>query len=385
MKGILITLIVLGAIACKGQPAQQPDVGRPEPTVARSNPEAVPGPDVVPEAFTVEDRDIAPEVLAPTVVEPRIELLSPANEEVVANPVHFRYRTHGAVAGVTLLVDEIPLNNEPLPPPEGELVYDLRGVNVVRVVRAEAYDDQGKLVAWEARSFVPAEGFMPLPPGFNRFVVQAINDTARYPRDGSTPYCWRKCPGSMGLIRDVYYMEEELWQGEGSCFCTGHTLEIFLDAVHRWYAFHSLDPATPFGELMPDAVQGGDFYQQWQGYGISPEASAAAAFERAGIGYAIWPENWDDARTGDFVNLSRDDATGHAVIFHSWWWEDGQRVGLRYYGCNGKGDSHPDGNAPGNKRVSGPSFVSAKFHDSGGKLLPEYLFIGHVVDPMLGY
>jgi hypothetical protein len=384
MRRILIPFVVLIAIACKGQPSVPPPDRIPVETPLAAIAEGELPPHEAMDVQATAVTEVTPEVVTPTVIEPRIELLSPANEEVVDNPVHFRYRTFGAVASVTLLVDEIPLNEKPLPP-VGELVYELRGVNVIRVVKAEAYNEHGELLAWEARSFVPSEGFVPIPPGFNRFVVQAINDISRYPRDGSTPYCWRKCPGSMGLIRDVYYMEEVLWPGEGSCFCTGHTLEIFLDAVHRWYAFHGLDPETPFGELLPDDVQGGDFYQQWQGYGISPEASAAAAFERAGIGYAIWSDSWDDARTGDFVNLSRDDATGHAVIFHSWVWEDGRRVGLRYYGCNGKGDSHPTDSDPGNKRVSGPSFVSAKFHEFGGKVLPEYLFIGHVVDPMLGF
>ena len=385
MRNFLIPLAVLVLIACKGEPTVQPDSRTAEPPRAVTVPPLESVPDIVVASGPLDPGEVVPKVLPPVPEPPRVELLSPANEEVVANPVHFRYRTHGPVTRVALLVDEIPINDEPLPPPEGELVYELRGVNVVRVVRAEAYDARGKMVAWEARTFVPAEGFVPLPAGFNRFVVEAINDVIRYPRDGSTPYCWRQCPGSMGLIRDVYYMEQELWPGEGSCFCTGHTLEIFLDAVHRWYAHHGLDPATPFGDLMPDEVQGGDFYQQWQGYGISPEASAAAAFERAGLGHAIGPDRWDTARTGDFVNLSRDDATGHAVIFHSWLREDGRFVGLRYYGCNGKGDSHPDGAAPGNRRISGPSFVSARFAEFGGKLLPEYLFIGHVVDPLLGY
>lgn len=377
-----MTVVVLVAFACREHPPAQPATTSRQPSKADVT-VAPPLQDAVSQPPAIEV--VAVDAPPPAPVNSRVELLSPANEEIVANPVTFRYRTHGAVAGVTILVDEIPLNARPLPPPEGELAYELGGVNVVRVVRAEAYDAEGQLVAWDARTFVPAEGFVPLPEGFNRFVVEAINDPMRYPRDGSTPYCWRDCPGSMGFVREVYYMEQELWPGEGSCFCTGHTLEIFLDAVHRWYAFHNLDPATPFGDLMPDAVQGGDFYQQWQGYGISPEASAAAAFELAGIGYSIGPDSWTTARTGDFVNLSRDNATGHAVIFHSWLVESGQLVGLRYYGCNGKGDSHPDATAPGNRRVSGPSFVSARFTRFGGKVLPDYLFIGHVVDPMLGY
>lgn len=381
----LVPLLLLGIACTKGAPptaaslesveAHQPEV---ESEPAR---EPVDGLAQLPLVLPEPSFDVPRKVPDP----PAISLLSPAAEAVVENPITFAYRTQGPVARVGLYVDEIPIYDRPLPPGEGAVETTLRGVNVVRTLRAEAFDDAGSVIATDELTFVPSFGFIPPPSGFNRFVVETINDVFRYPRDGTTPYCWRKCPGSMGMIRSVYYMEQELWPGEGNCFCTGHTLEIFLDALQRWYAVNGVDPSTPFGHLLPDDLRGGDFYQQWQGYGISPEASAAAAFELAGIGYALDQAHWEEAQTGDFVNLSRDNATGHAVIFHSWLREDGGIVGLRYYGCNGKGDSHPDELSPANRRVSGPSFVSARFVEFGGRLLPEYLFIGHVVDPMLGY
>jgi hypothetical protein len=381
-----LVLLVLLVFACnKGVPRTDPAPA--QVPVQRAELVATPMDDTVATALPRPQAlsDTPPPALVEAPPEPSISLVSPAAEAVVENPITFAYQTQGPVARVGLYVDEIPIHDRPLPPGEGAVETTLRGVNVVRAIRAEAFNEAGNVVATDELTFVPSLGFIPLPGGFNRFVVEAINDVHRYPRDGTTPYCWRQCPGSMGMIRSVYYMEQELWPGEGNCFCTGHTLEIFLDALHRWYAANGVDPSTAFGDLLPDDLRGGDFYQQWQGYGISPEASAAAAFELAGIGYALSEAHWEEALTGDFVNLSRDNATGHAVIFHSWLRENGRIVGLRYYGCNGKGDSHPDELSQANRRVSGPSFVSARFVQFGGRLLPEYLFVGHVVDPMLGY
>jgi hypothetical protein len=315
-----------------------------------------------------------------------VQIISPAHEEVVPNPVAFRFLTGGEVAAVALFVDEMPLRERPFPPTGTPYIHDFKGVNVLRHLTIEAYNAAGKLVASDSSSFLPSGGYIPLPPGFNAYVIQAINDVWRYPRNGTAPYCWRKCPGTMGMLHDAWYMGEKLWEGTGTCFCTGHTLEIFLDAVRRWRAASGVDEKETFGGLTMKSLHGGSFYQFWQGYGISNEASSADALESADIGYNIYPDSWETALPGDFVNLSREDGTGHAIIFHSWLRERDRIVGLRYYGCNRRGSADPveePEDRTGHR--SGPSFVSARFIDDGGKVLPQFLFIGHVIDPLLGY
>ena len=57
-------------------------------------------------------------------------------------------------------------------------------------------------------------------------------------------------------------------------------------------------------------------------------------------------------------------------------------TGLRYYSCNGSGDSHPDPGDPENSSGnSGPSFITEMFSGHGGSVLPSYVFIGHTFDP----
>lgn len=345
--------------------------------------------DVRPEAVSVSaDEAAGPEIAEKAVVSPAtfVRILQPNADAVTSNPVTFAFETGPGISSVALFVDGLPLNYTPLPASARIHTKDFNGVNVVRHLVLEGYGEGGKLLATDEIDFVPSMGFIPPPPGFNQFVVQVINDVMRFPRDGSTPYCWRDCPGTMGLLHDAYYQGELVWGGDGTCFCTGHTLEILLAAIHLWVAHHGLDEAEQFADLTYESLHGGVFYQHWQGYGVTEEASSAIALEAVGAGHFLHPDNWDLALPGDFVNLSRINGTGHAVIFHSWVKDKGEIIGLRYYGCNRSGDSYPDPDQPGNvPGVSGPSFVTELFLEEGGRVLPRYLYVGRPLDPLIGY
>jgi len=224
--------------------------------------------------------------------------------------------------------------------------------------------------------------------GFNASVVEAMNDTLVYPKDGTYKYCYNNssCEPDVaiyfGMVHDGYYMGEMLFEGTGKCYCCGHSLEIFLDAWRRWLAGHGLPEETQFGDLTLDDMDLGGFYQHWFGWGVGDVSSSANALEYSGIGLNIYESNWDKVLAGDFVNLSRSNGTGHAVIFVDWVMEGDDYAGVRYYSCNGSGDSHPDPDDPKNvSGVSGPSFQTEYFSDHGGKVLKEWLFIGRVFDP----
>jgi len=317
---------------------------------------------------------------------PFVSILHPTVDGIVENPVTFRFQGGGGIITVGLFVDGLPLQSSPIGIAKGSHIHDLAGVNMVRHLVMEGYGDKGTLLAVDELDFVPSEGFIPPPPGFNTFIIRTINDLTMFPRNGDFPYCWRECPGSMGMVRDTLYQGELMWEGEDSCFCSGHTLEVLLSAVRRWAAHHGLDDDEQFGDLTYRSLRGGDFYQHWQGYGVAEDASSAAALESAGVGYTVTEDMWDTALPGDFVNLTRTNGTGHAVIFIAWVKQDGAIAGIRYYGCSRKGDSCPDPEDVHNvAEVSGPSFKTEMFFGSGGQVLPEYLHIGHPVDPLIGY
>lgn len=188
------------------------------------------------------------------------------------------------------------------------------------------------------------------------------------------------------MIRDASYAGSIAFEGGGDCYCSGHTLEVFLQAYRLWQIDHGVAEDAPYEvdglQLLPGDVErygtsGGAFYQLWQGFGFVREASSAAALDTFGIGVELGPARWDDALPGDFVNFSRKNGTGHAVIFVSWVYKDGARIGLRYYSCNSKGDSCPDPKDPANRHVTGgPSFHTERFQTHGGQIIPKTLSIG---------
>ena len=73
------------------------------------------------------------------------------------------------------------------------------------------------------------------------------------------------------------------------------------------------------------------------------------------------------------------DIVSAKVVRNKWYWG----VGIRYYGCNGSGQSCPDSEDPENTwGNSGPSFITEYFEGHGGSVLPTYLFIGRVFLPV---
>jgi hypothetical protein len=233
-----------------------------------------------------------------------------------------------------------------------------------------------------------AGGLLPEQAGFNDYVIQAINDQGAYPKNGTYGYCFnnQSCEPPVdiyfGMVHDGYYLGERLFEGTGRCYCCGHTLEIFLDAYIRY----QLDTGTPeseqYGGLTLADMDVGAFYQHWFGWGAGDVSSSANALEYAGIGVNLYYGDWDKALPGDFVNFSRSNGTGHAVVFVDWVEEGGVVTGMRYYSCNGSGESHPDPDDPDNVHgVSGPSFQTEYFTTAGGSVLKDYVFIGRAFDP----
>lgn len=314
-----------------------------------------------------------------------LQILSPTAGAIADNPVTFTFQVDDpAVTSLAFTCEGTPLHDDPLSTDKTSYTYRFSGVNYERRVRLTGYDDAGDEVAHDAVTFVPAEGLLPDEAGFNHYMVEAINDGLLYPRDGTYPYCLSDDCGDMwGMIRDAYYLGEDLFTGGGDCFCTGFTLEILLDAYSRWQDENQVSVTDPWGDLTLDDVAGGDFYQHWQGYGVAgSKASSADALEYAGIGEEVPERDWPTATTGDLANISRSTGSGHSILFVDWITQGDEITGIRYYGCNGSGESHPDPEDPDDQDdISGPSFQTEMFEGHGGTVLPSYLYLGHPYDP----
>lgn len=327
--------------------------------------------------------------------QPWVTIVYPTQGAQVANPVTFLFEAGGGVQTVWFEVDGYPIQTDPIPVAQGSHTYKFTGVNTPRHVVLQGRDLSNTPVASDEVDFTPVSCVLPDQPGFNHYTVAAINNAQEYPKDGSSPYCWESqgstCGAHWGMVHDGLYTGEKIFEGGGDCFCSGHTLEIFLRAYRLWQKDKGVADTVPFavgshqlltGDIDPYGSLGGHFYQYWQGFGITNEASSAEAFAQYGIGKSFTESEWDQALAGDYVNLSRSTGSGHAVIFVAWVMEGGQRVGLRYYGCNSSGDSCPDSEDPLNSSGnSGPAFKTELFDGMGGTVLPQYLFIGRVFEP----
>ncbi len=318
-----------------------------------------------------------------------LRLWSPADGATVVDPVTFRWRAGSGVGTVSLECDGLRLHPGVLPADQESFTYDFGGVGEEKTLVITGYDDARQSVATDGLRFTPVRTLCPLEgqPEFNGYVIESINDWARYPRDGTYPYCWTgDCGAAWGQIHDGYYASEFLYEGGEDCFCSGHTLELFLRAYQLFQEDHDLPEDTLYSHednvLTVDALYLGAFYQYWQGWGVTDYASAADALVSEGIGEELFEEDWDSVWPGDFVNIWRTDGSGHSVIFVDWIEDDGVKVGLRYYGCNTSGETCPDPDDPANQwGISGPSFGEEYFEGAGGRVIEELLFIGRAFLP----
>ncbi len=324
---------------------------------------------------------------------PFVRVLAPQPGDSVPNPVTIELEAGGGVERLWIDCDGLPLPDDFVSARSGirTCLFSLPGVE--RTLKIPGLDGFGFEVASAPVKFTPTPGRCGLAdqPGFNRYTVAALSDWGRYPRDGTRGYCWagygHACSGKWGMLHDGKYGGAALFPGGDDCYCSGHTLEILLRAFRLWQAESGADArelyCTEGGMLAVEDLALGPFYQLWQGYGLSQDASAADALEWAGIGAGIAPESWDEALTGDFVNFWRTTGSGHSAIFVAWvFGVSGERIGLRYYGCNARGDSCPDPGDPGNMPgMSGPSFRTEYFDGFGGAVMPGLLSLARPALP----
>ena len=63
------------------------------------------------------------------------------------------------------------------------------------------------------------------------------------------------------------------------------------------------------------------------------EDNKLQAIEKYGLGYKI--TNLEDLQPGDFIDLSRENNTGHTAVFQNWIRKDGKIIGLKYWSSQG--------------------------------------------------
>ncbi len=194
----------------------------------------------------------------------------------------------------------------------------------------------------------------------NPYVLRIIE---AYPKDGSYPYRCIKAPEYdlyLGVTQDLWYKGRIVAKahpnGTRCSYCCGLTFEVFVRAMQLRNMQKGLDPDDFNGMTFFDLF---NLLQFWfiEGKGDSPQMG----IETYGLGPKI--TNWEEARAGDFMDLSRNNGTGHSVIFIEWKRdEEGRITGLKYFSSNS----------------GGVGYLTEYFSDSGGKVLRKWIRLARV-------
>ncbi|MFH0792545.1 MAG: hypothetical protein V2A74_00780 [bacterium] len=236
-----------------------------------------------------------------------------------------------------------------------------------KMIREDNHHRKGRYPI-DARGFTPVDRALAEAPAavddeegaLNPYVLKVI---AAYPTDGSYPYRCLKEPEYdlyNGVTQDMWYQGRVVAKAHPNntrcSYCCGLTFEIFVRAMRERNLQKGLDPDNFNGMSFHDLF---NLLQLWyiEGDDDSPQRGIVGY----GLGKAI--EDWEQARAGDFLDFSRNNKSGHSVIFINWERDEaGKITGFKYFSSNSKG----------------VGYLTEYFEDSGGKVLKKWFRLARV-------
>ncbi|HMS17988.1 MAG TPA: hypothetical protein PKA37_14185 [Planctomycetota bacterium] len=182
------------------------------------------------------------------------------------------------------------------------------------------------LITWTAVAAQASETPKPAIPAsgtLNKIVIEVLR---AYPTDGTHAYHWPKEGSWKGCTKDLMYRGQVLAKGDPKkrAYCCGLTFEVFLQSWLQWCE-RSGHESSVAGLGLEGLRQ---LQSQWFGSKEDPTCHQTAMLKN-GIGHVV--ENWEEALPGDFVQLWRNNKSGHSVIFLEWVREGKEIVGLKYW------------------------------------------------------
>jgi len=135
-----------------------------------------------------------------------------------------------------------------------------------------------------------------------------------------------------GVTENLYYMDKVLLKanpsGDKASFCSGITFEVFFKAMQNRNKDLNLS-SDAFNGMSYDQLY--DFILTWYvANGDKKTNNVSIAVEKYGIGKSV--TNLENAKAGDFMDISREDNTGHTVVFLNWLRDNnGRIIGVRYW------------------------------------------------------
>lgn len=135
-----------------------------------------------------------------------------------------------------------------------------------------------------------------------------------------------------GVTVNLYYKNRVLLKahpsGNKASHCSGITFEVFFKAMQNRNKQLGLS-SDDFNGMNYEELY--DFVLTWYAAkGSKSSNNVAVAVEKYGIGRRI--THFADAKAGDFMDISRENNTGHTVVFKNWIWDsNGRIIGFKYW------------------------------------------------------
>ena len=168
--------------------------------------------------------------------------------------------------------------------------------------------------------------------GYNQIVLDIINTY----KGGKYPYLLNDDYANYNGVTENIYYDGMLFlkanpNGDHASHCAGITFEVFFKAMQEWNRQRGLN-TDRIGNLSYSQMQ--DFMLQWYvADGQKDQSNLTTALVQYGLGKRITDLN--EAKPGDFIDLSRENNTGHTVVFLGWIRDEGQIGGLKYWSSQG--------------------------------------------------
>ncbi|MDP4175419.1 MAG: hypothetical protein Q8933_15705 [Bacteroidota bacterium] len=181
--------------------------------------------------------------------------------------------------------------------------------------------------------------------GYNLQVLKAIDKVQSHAMDGGTYFIGiDSIPAESPVYYELRLFNKSLiTPPRKSSYCSGSSYTAFIETLNQILMkkkdklteerFEALRMQEPNGGRREDWVK---FWGIWNGDGFGTQF---AMVQYAAMGKEIKPE---DAKPGDFVNISWKTGIGHSVIFLGWYIDKNNVKNMVYWssqkGTNGYGD-----------------------------------------------
>ena len=181
--------------------------------------------------------------------------------------------------------------------------------------------------------------------GYNLYILQGIDKTQSHAMDGGGYFMGiHAIPEESPIGYDLSLFGKKLLNPpRTSSYCSGATYTAFIEGLNLIYADGAYNISDKLYEAMRMQERNGarreDNVKYWGYWNASGFGSEMALVQYSHMGVDIKPQN---ARPGDFMNISWRKGGGHSVIFLGWYKDNRGRKYIKFWSSqlatNGMGD-----------------------------------------------